>query len=153
MNLRSLLIIIGLAGLGWTALPAVHSQEAGSQPQVEVASKSVKFARINRAAREYREANSATHLEGSGKLLGKPATYKGVVIEVLPSDGNAVMLLSFAEDSKSAVTPVVRKDNFRRFPNLEELKGKEVVFTGKLVEADGRMEVELTRPGQLKIVQ
>jgi hypothetical protein len=150
LNLRPLILVAALVAVCWMAPPAVHAQDAGSRSQAEVASKSVKFSPVNRAAREYKEANAATDLQGSKKLLGKPATFKGTVIEVLASD---VVLLSFAEDSKSAVTVVVRQENFTRFPRLEELKGKEVVFTGKAVEAEGRTEVTLTRPGQLKIVQ
>jgi hypothetical protein len=64
-----------------------------------------------------------------------------------------VISLSFADDPKAAVTVLVLQENFTRFPKLEDLKGKEVVFTGKAIEAEGRVEVTLTRPGQLKIVQ
>lgn len=152
MNLthRTFLAAVVLAVAGWTALPTAHAQEA--QPQSEVASKIAQFAPLNRVAREYKEANLATDLEGARKLLGKPATFKGSVVQVLAPDDSAVFL-HFAEDPKSGLVVVVQKENFKRFPKLEELKGKEVVFTSKVVESAGRLGVVLVRPGQLKIVR
>jgi len=55
--------------------------------------------------------------------------------------------------SKSCLVAVVQKENFKRFPKLEELKGEEVVFTSKVVESAGRLEVVLVRPGQLKVLR
>lgn len=157
MNRRTFLAGVTLAAVCWTALPAVYAQDTapkpGSRPQAEVASKNVKFATLSPSAREYTEAREATDLEGARKLVGKPATFKGTVVQVIAPDGNDKVILSFAKDSRSALTAEVRQENFFRFPKLEDLKGKSVVFTSKVVEDEGRPAVVLIRPGQLKIVE
>lgn len=151
-NRPALLLTVALA-LGCLLGGSVAwAQGAESRPQAEVASKIVKFAPLNRAAREYREAFSATDLGGARKHLGKPTTFKGTVVDVLTPEGNSAVILSFAADSKAALTVIVLRENFTRFPNLEDLKGKEVAFTSKVVENEGHLELVLTRPGQLKIV-
>lgn len=157
MDRRSFLTCVTLAAVCWTALPAVHAQDTDpkrdSQPQSEVASKSVKFAILSPIAREYKEAKEASDLEGARKLVGKPATFKGTIVQVLTPNGDDLVILGFAKEYKSALAAVVRKENFARFPKLEDLKGKEVTFTGRVVENEGRPEVVLIRPGQLKIVE
>jgi hypothetical protein len=157
MSRRFFLTCVALTSVGWTTLPPGYAQDTDpkrdSRPQAEVASKSVKFATLSTSAREYKEAKSATDLVGAKKRMGKPTTFKGTVFQIFTPDDNNTVILNFAKDSKSGMTAVVHRENFSRFPKLEDLKGKLVVFTSRVVESDGRPQVALTRPGQLKIVE
>jgi hypothetical protein len=157
MNRKFVLTCVALAAAGWSALPAGYAQDTDpkrdSRPQAQVASTKVKFAILSPKAREYKEAKAVTDVEGAKKLVGKLVTFKGTVIQVFAPEDNSRVILTFAKDSKSALTVVVRNENFSRFPELEDLKGKFVVFTGRVLENEERFEVVLIRPGQLKIVE
>ena len=152
MNRKSCLACVTLAALCCLgAVPAITAQDG--RAQAEVASRNVKFDVLPRTARLYKEARDATNLEGARKLIGQPASFIGTVTEVAAPEGNAWVALHFAKDPKTAVRVVVRQENFFRFPKLEDLKGKGVVFTARVVAGEGRPEVVLIRPGQLKVVE
>jgi len=44
-------------------------------------------------------------------------------------------------------------DNWKNFPDLKALEGKEIVVSGKFVDYHGKAQIELTDPKQIKIVK
>lgn len=98
-------------------------------------------------------AISATDLTTAIKAVGKTVTVVGVVDKVFVPGGGSIVLLNFAKDYKKAVVGAVKKKDFGAFPVLASLKGKKVVISGKMISYKGQPEVELTKPGAIKIVK
>ena len=95
----------------------------------------------------------ATNLAGAQKLIGKTATFVGVVTDVYAPRSNSVVLLNFAKNYKTALVGAVTSRDFGKFPNLKTLKGKKVALKGKVIRYKGTPEVELTSAGAIRLVK
>ena len=132
--------------------PAKEAKKA-KKSQEESASKSAAFATVAASDKSVTGAVKATDLEGVKKLAGKPITFTGTVTKAFAPKGNNLVILNLASDYKTAVTAVVRQASFTAFPSLASLEGKKVVVTGTVTEFQGRPEVELKTPSQIKLVK
>jgi hypothetical protein len=142
------------------SVPAAQKETAQSKDvkkvkksQEESASKSATFTTVAATDKSVTGAVKATDLEGVKKLVGKPITFTGTVTKAFAPKGNNLVILNFAADYKTAVTAIVRQDSFSAFPLLATLEGKKVVVTGTVTEYQGRPEIELKTPSQIKLVK
>ena len=164
MKLRFLLVCAALAPFSTLHAQDLNKQfpvkppKAGSSnakkpagpPQSKVAAKGA-FPTVKAA--DTKGAKPATDLAGAKKLVGKTVTFVGTVDRVFVIKGNGVVLLNFAKNYKNAVVGAVNAKNFGAFPDLNQLKGKKVTITGKVVIYKGAPEVELEKAGAIKIVK
>jgi hypothetical protein len=127
------------------------SQE--QQSQQEVASKTAKFATLEKTDALYKGALDAHDLEGALKLVDKDGAFRGTVSKAFaPRDGSLV-ILDFDPNFRNALTAVVRSADYAKFPNLRDLEGKEIVVTGKFTDFHGKAQIILTDPAQIKLVK
>ena len=78
---------------------------------------------------------------------------KGKVSKIFEPRGGALAILNFDENYRSALTAIVRSENFSKFPDLKALVGKTVLLKGKFIEYHGAAEMVLTSPDQVKVVE
>jgi micrococcal nuclease len=64
-----------------------------------------------------------------------------------------IVILNFDDDYKSAMTAVLKKSDFSKFPDVSQLVGKEVVVSGKFMDFKGSPEIELSDPKQVAVVK
>lgn len=148
MTRRSLLI---LCLLSLSAPPALTA--LAGPTQAEAASKTAKFATVQKSAREFTDALEAKDLAAAKKLLGKEASFKGKVVRLFSPASNNLVILNFARDYKTALVAVVRKEHFALFPDLKSLEGKEVLVTGKIEDYRGQTQAAVTKLDQIRLVQ
>jgi hypothetical protein len=127
-----------------------HDHEAG---QKSVASKSAKFESVAKTDALYKGALDAHDKDAAAKMSGKDGAIKGKVAKLFSPRGGSVLILNFDEDYKTALTAVVKKDNFSKFPDLSQLDGKEIVVSGKFTDFKGSPQIELSDPKQITVVK
>src|SRR4051812_13232366 len=135
MRRAALPVLFAVAALAYAARPGLvrHAFAAGPA-QSEGASKSAEFGTVFKTDKQNQEAHDAKDLEGAKKLIGKEGVFKGTVAKVFTPKSNSVVILNFAKDYKTAVSAVVKKEDFSKFPDLQTLEKKEVLVSGKVVD-------------------
>lgn len=128
---------------------AAPAQKRGVQ-QSKIALKSA-FPNVSKNA--LKGALDAKNLAISKKSVGKVAVFTGTVVRVYAPKSGAMVLLNFAQNYKSALVGIVKKQDFRRFPDLQTLKGKPVALRGKVVLYKGAPEIELSQSGAIRLVK
>lgn len=139
-----------VAGLGIGSLP-VQAQNDPPPGQREVASKTEQFKTVTKTDRPYRDAAPATDLNVGLKLVGKPAVFRGTVVKLFEPDG--LLILNFAKDYRTAITAVLRKRDFSAFPDMGSLLDREILIHGIVSTHQGRPQIELTKPEQIRLVK
>ena len=139
------LLIIGLF--------AVTAAAAQDSPQSSVASKSAKFQNVVKTDVLYTGALDAHDKSGAEKLIGKSGAFKGTVTKAFTPRNGGLVILNFDDDYKSAMTAVLKKSDFSKFPDVSDLVGKEVVISGKFMDFKGSPEIELSDPKQVALVK
>jgi len=132
---------------------AVTAAAAQDSPQSSVASKTAKFQNVAKTDALYTGALDAHDKAGAEKLIGKSGAFKGTVTKAFTPRNGGLVILNFDDDYKSAMTAVLKKSDFAKFPDLSELVGKEVVVTGKFMDFKGSPEIELSDPKQVALVK
>ncbi len=127
--------------------------KAKYKSQEELAAKGVQFATIAASDKAVVGAMKATDMEQAKKLTGKAGAFIGTVTKVFAPKSNALVILNFASDYRTAVTAVVRQRSFSAFPALSSLEGKRVLITGNVSNYQNRPEIELKSVSQVKIVK
>jgi hypothetical protein len=139
------------------AAPAAAASAEAEKPvkksQSDVASKTATFGKVSKTSETYTAALDAHELAAGLKLADKSGTIKGTVAKVFEPRGGAVAVLNFDADYKSAMTAVVRGENFAKFPDLKSLVGKPVLVTGKVADYHGAAQIVVTSPEQIKLVE
>lgn len=134
--------------------PAAASQEKSRPPaQAEQASKSARFGAVKKSAAAYQEALDAHDLTAGGKLVGKTGAFRGTVVKVFEGQKGDILILNFDADYKKALTAVLKKPEFGRFPEMKQLLGQEVLVSGPFIEYQGRPEIVLTDAAQIRVVR
>lgn len=83
--------------------------------------------------------------------IGKQVTVTGVVAQV--SSRPSLTFLNFDKAyPNSTFTAIVRSSQTNEFENLRALKGKSVAVKGKIIDYNGKPEMELTNKSQLKVL-
>jgi hypothetical protein len=111
------------------------------------------FATISAKDPAVAKATDAKDLAAVKKLVNKEASLKGTVVKVFTARGNSIVILNFAKNYKEAASVVLKPEHYAKFPNMETLKDKTVLVTGKVILFREQPEIELTKPEQVKVVQ
>jgi DNA/RNA endonuclease YhcR with UshA esterase domain len=121
-------------------------------PQSEVASSKAMFGVVTAEDASVAKAIIATDLRSAASMQDKQGAFKGIVAKVFAPNSGTIVILNFDKNYKNALTAVLRKANFSKFPDLQSLDGKMILVTGKFVNYKGAMQIELTDPAQIKII-
>ena len=85
------------------------------------------------------------------KWIGKQVIVTGVVAQV--SVRPSLIFLNFGKAYPSNLfTAIVRNKHTNEFESLSALRGKAVSVQGKIMDYNGKAEMELTRKSQLKLL-
>lgn len=85
------------------------------------------------------------------KWIGKQVIVTGVVAQV--SVRPSLIFLNFGKAYPSNLfTAIVRNKNTNQFESLSALRGQTVSVQGKIMDYNGKAEMELTRKSQLKLL-
>lgn len=133
-----------------TNAPARRPSAARASKQAEAASPTAKFGDVSGSDETYKSALDAHLLADALKLSGKPGAFKGTVTAVF--EPRNVAILNFDADYRAAISAIVQGTNFSKFPALTNLIGKNVVVTGTFSNYQGRAEIVLTNPQQIKVM-
>jgi DNA/RNA endonuclease YhcR with UshA esterase domain len=83
--------------------------------------------------------------------IGKQVTVTGVVAQL--SYRPSLVFLNFDKSfPNNSFTAIVRNSRTNEFENLSDLKGKAVSVKGKVIDYNGKPEIELTSKSQLKLL-
>jgi hypothetical protein len=130
-----------------------HDHGDSDASQKAIASKSAKFETVAKSDKAYTGAIDAHDLSAAGKMVGHSGAFKGKVAKLFTPRGGSVAIINFDSDYKSALTAVVKKSDFSKFPELSQLDGKEVVVSGEFSEYKGSTQILLSDPKQVAIVK
>jgi hypothetical protein len=142
------LAIVFMALLMCCAIAAAQKKRQG-----EVASKTAAFGTVAKGDDAYQKARDAHDLEGAHTVLGQAGAFKGTVTQLFEERDGDLAILDFDRNFRTAMTAIVRNPDFPKFPDLKALEGKEIVVSGKFTEYQGRAQIELTDPEQIKVVR
>jgi len=85
------------------------------------------------------------------KHVGQNLTVEGVVSEVHHIRGKSEIFVALGGHyPKTVFRAAILGDDTARFPDVESLEGKTVMVTGKVELYQGRAEIVLHDPGQIK---
>jgi len=129
------------------------SAAAAQDSQSSAASKSAKFQNVAKTDALYTSALDAHDKAGAEKLIGKTGAFKGTVTKAFTPRSGGIVILNFDDDYKSAMTAVLKKSDFSKFPDVSDLVGKEVVISGKFMDFKGSPEIELSDLKQVALVK
>ncbi|MEP6946892.1 MAG: hypothetical protein ABJA02_13305 [Acidobacteriota bacterium] len=122
-------------------------------PQADAASKTAKFGSVKAADASFTGAIDAHDLKSAAGMVGKTGAFKGTITKLFSPKGGSLVIINFDRDYKTALTAVVKKSNFAKFPDLSTLEGKKVLITGKFTSFHDATEIDLTDPADIKIVE
>lgn len=148
-------VLIGLFAAIAVASPALAQggkPRPEHKPQAEVEAKA-QFATVKADDGAVKKALDAKQLDEAKKLIGKEGAFKGTVTKVFAPKGNAVVILDFAPNFKEAVTAVVKAESYPKFPDLNQLKDKKVLVTGKFEDFRGAPQIVLEKLDQIKLIK
>lgn len=84
--------------------------------------------------------------------IGKQVTVTGVVVQVTVKP--SITFLNFDKNyPNSPFCAIIRSRNTNEFENVTALKGKTVAVKGKVIDYNGKTEMELTGKSQLKVLE
>lgn len=153
----ALTLIVGVTSNCLAQNAADNSTNSPARPaakrQADVASTTAKFGKIARTDAIYKSALDSHALDDAAKLIGKEGAFKGSVTKIFEPRGGSIAILNFDENYRSALTAVVQGTNFAKFPALTNLVGKDVLVSGNFINYQGRAEMVLTNPGQIKVAE
>jgi hypothetical protein len=164
-NARVLSIIVALCSLAATATHAQTGTAPGTTnylapraqtpptTQSAIASPTATFGTIAKTDAAYTNALDAHDLAAGLKLADKEVAFKGTVARLFEPRSGTIAILNFDFQYKTAMTAVLRKENYGKFPALKSLIGKTVLVTGKITNYHDAPEIVLTRPDQIKVVK
>ena len=121
-------------------------------PQQRMASRSAQFGVTARTAPAYKQAMDAHSLMLARKNIGKQSSFHGTVANVTQDAQGQTLTVEFDPQYRLAVTAVLTFRAYSRFPNMQTLRGREVVVSGPLLQYGDKIAVMLTRPSQIQVV-
>lgn len=124
-----------------------------SSKQGDVASKTAKFGMISKTDETYKTALDAHALAAALKQTNKDGAFKGKVTQIFEPRGGAMAIMNFDTNYRNALTALLKKDGFDKFPALTNLLNQEVLVSGKFINYQGRAEIILTNATQIKLVE
>ena len=149
-----LLTFVALAGVeSLRAQDVNHKANRGESSQAPAASKTAKFETVAKSDALYASAIDAHDKAAAEKMNGKSGAFRGTVAKLFSPRSGTIVILNFDDDYKSALTAVLKKDNFSKFPDLAQLEGKEIIVSGKFTEFKGSPQIELKDAKQIAVVR
>lgn len=127
--------------------------EGQSFPAQSAVAAKTGFSTVSASSGEVKRAVKATDLAGATKLVGKNGSFTGTVSQVYSPSDHDIAILDFAQNYRSALTAIVKPANYAKLPNIDGLAGKTVLVSGKFIAYEGKPEIEITSPAQVKIVK
>ena len=121
-------------------------------PQQQIASASTPFGAISRSAPLYKQATDAHNMAFARQTLGRSGRFHGTVALVMQDAHNQTLTLAFDPQYQRAMTAVLTFPDYARFPNMQALRGREVVVSGPLLQYGDKVAVMLTQPSQIQVV-
>lgn len=122
--------------------------------KVSPSSKTAKFGVISTTNSEVKHALKATDLKAAMKLGGKKAVFIGIAISIYSPKSHSAIIVDMANPYKNAITLYLPAASFSRFPNMNELKGKKILVTGKVFIYKAKFpEITLVEPDQIKLIK
>lgn len=112
----------------------------------------VPLAHIPAGDASVKNALPADDLDAAEKMVDKTVTIKGRVAQVYVPASNKVNLLNFAGNYKDTVSAAIDEADYAKFPDPAMLKDKDVLITGTVIVFKNHLEVKVTSPDQIKIV-
>lgn len=159
MNRHTMNSFVAVVCAAATLLPLAHAQNAGAgrKPQYKsqsaVAARGTTFGTIAATDVKVKTALDAKALDKAKAKIGEQGAFTGKVVKVFAPPSNMIVILNFDKNYRDALTAVVKGSSFAKFPDLNMLKDKKVLISGEFIEYEGRVEIELTSPDQIKIVK
>jgi hypothetical protein len=126
---------------------------AGQQLQRSVASSTAKFESVSKSDAAWQKALDSHELEAAKKLIGQTGSFRGSVSKVYESRDGDIVILDFDSNYRTALTAVLKKADFSKFPDLRALEGKDIIVSGLFVDYQGKAEIALTAPDQIKLAR
>jgi len=120
--------------------------------QASLASATAKFGTVAAADGSVKSAIDAHDLKAASGMVGKAGSFTGTVTKIYTPKSGSIAIINFDRDYKTALTAVVKKSNFGKFPDLTKLEGQKVLVTGKFIDFKGATEIDLDSPDNIKIV-
>ncbi len=133
--------------------PSVACQDAQKPLQGAVASRTAKFATVEKTDPIYKNALDAHDFDGAHKLVGQSGALKGTVSKFFEERDGDLVIFDFDPNYKTAMTAILRNPDFPKFPDIHTLEGKEIVVTGTFIDYRGKAQIVLTDPEQIKLVK
>src|SRR6267378_1420411 len=133
--------------------PSVARQDAQKPLQGAVASRTAKFATVEKTDSIYKNALDAHDFDGAHKLVGQSGALKGTLSKFFEERDGDLVIFDFDPNYKTAMTAILRNPDFPKFPDIHTLEGKEIVVTGKFIDYRGKAQIVLTDPEQIKLVK
>ena len=97
--------------------------------------------------------------DGLKIATGKEATVFGEISRISPSPSGSLTFVNFKGLQRGDFSVIIKKENKdvidKAFDGdlTKALKGKSVEITGVILDYQGHPEIEVTKPGQIKIVE
>ena len=154
--LAVVLTIVALYGAS-SARPTRHVSRLQDRDPMKplqhvVASKTAKFDQVDKNDSLYKKALDAHDLAPAMKLIGSEGSFHGTVDKLYEEPDGDIVVFDFDPNYRTALTAVLRNKDFPKFPDVRDLKGKEIFVSGKFVDYHGKAQIELTDPKQIKLV-
>jgi len=143
MSLRKSIVLIAAAFVFGSALTALWFKWRGSMPRAQFGADDLSGGAESKGCAEFRDAASR---------LGQDGCVSGRVLRVYTSRaGNT--FLDFCEDYRHCpFTSVVFAGDREKFGDLNALTGRLVSLQGKIVPYQGRAEIILRDPQQIRLI-
>jgi hypothetical protein len=149
---KQMILFIALLSVS-SLIGAAQDRDVQKKLQREVASKTATFEIVANSDEAYQKSRDAHDLDGAHKMLGQSGSFKGTVTQLFEQRDGDLVILDFDKNYRTALTAIVRNAYFPKFPDLKALEGKGIVVSGKFTDYQGRVQIEVTDPGQIKIVR
>jgi len=154
--ITGLVFVATLLAVGYSTVTTRAASRQDRDPmkplQNVVASRTAKFATLDKNDPVYKNALDAHDLDAAMKLVGKEGAFHGTVDKLFEERDGDLVVFDFDPNYRTALTAVLRNPDFPKFPVVRDLKGKEIVVSGKFVDYHGKAQIELTDPKQIRLV-
>src|SRR5262249_4942946 len=149
-NRRLTLSVAGLLFFAFVCFVAARgtAQSNGGQDrdppnplQHAVASKTAKFDTVSKTDESYGAAFDAHDLAGAYKKVGQKGAFKGTVSNIYEERDGDLLILNFDPQYRTALNAVLKNPDFPKFPDIKQLKGKEVLVSGAFVDYRAKPDI------------
>jgi len=100
-----------------------------------------------------KSALDAHALDAARAKVGSKGAFVGTVSDLYATAGGKVTILDFDPNFRTALTAVLTRNYMPIFPNMMSLKGRKVLVRGIFSDYKGKIQIELTQPGQIAVVK